>query len=603
MARQVISEQQSTLDSYQRLGLEELRPLGSLVAPEPPTRKRDLVPFLAEAMARVEVVRRLYEALDETGRAAVQEATHGPAGRVDRERFRAKYGRLPDFGTAKDPTPLRLFLPRDWQLPADLHAILRTFVPPPRAEGLAAHDDLPEAVPLKPPAWGRRREGDVEVPLRQRATAPVAEREVRAVLRLIEAGKVRVSDKTRRPIGETIDAVRGVLVGGDFYDPADESEDDGDPASDLAIRAFAWPSLVQAAGLAAAARNTLELTAAGRKALGQPPHAVLRALWRKWLGTTAFDEFHRVEAIKGQRRAGLTAVARRRQVVVEALRECPAGRWVAVDELMRFMRATGRDFEVSRSPWELYIAEPEYGSLGYDDEHAWEQLQGRFVLALLFEPAATLGLLDVAYVPPQEARDDFLSRWGADDLSCLSRYDGLEYVRVNALGAWCLGMAEEYRPEPVPSEPRFRVLPNLDVVASDLPPEPADVLLLDRVGVRTSESVWRLDRAKILAAVEGGLGLAELEEFLAAGGHGPLPQTVRVLLADLGERAGRLRDLGTARLIECADAETARLLAGDRQLGKVCHLAGERLLVFRAEDEAAVRARLRKLGYVVPPAV
>src|SRR4051794_16191245 len=517
MARRDPGEQPTTRESYQRLGLEELRPLGSLVAPEPPTRKGDLIPFLADAMGRDEVVRKLYEALDDTARAAVQEATHDAAGRVDRERFRAKYGRLPDSGMAKDPTPLRLFLPGDLQLPAELHEILRTFVPRPRAVGLAASDDLPETVPLKPPAWGRRRESRVEVPLRQRATAPVAEREVRGVLRLIEAGQGRGSDKTRRPIGETIDAVRAVLVGGDFYGPADESDDDGDPASDLAIRAYAWPSLVQAAGLAAVARNTLGLTAAGRKALAQPPHAVLRALWRKWLGTTAFDEFHRVEAVKGQRRAGLTAVARRRQVVVDALRECPAGRWVAVDELSRFLRATGRDFEVSRSPWELYISDPEYGSLGYDDEHAWEQLQGRFVLALLFEPAATLGLVDVAYVPPQDARDDFRSRWGADDLSCLSRYDGLVYVRVNALGAWCLGLCEEYRPEPVASEPRFRVLPNLDVVASDRPPDPADVLLLDRVGVRASESVWRLDRAKILAAVEGGLGLAELEAFLAAG--------------------------------------------------------------------------------------
>ncbi|MCA1684937.1 MAG: hypothetical protein LC745_02910 [Planctomycetia bacterium] len=52
---------------------------------------------------------------------------------------------------------------------------------------------------------------------------------------------------------------------------------------------------------------------------------------------------------------------------------------------------------------------------------------------------------------------------------------------------------------------------------------------------------------------------------------------------------------------ECADAETARLLASDRRLGNVCHPAGERLLVYRAEDEAAVRARLRKLGFVVPP--
>jgi len=38
-------------------------------------------------------------------------------------------------------------------------------------------------------------------------------------------------------------------------------------------------------------------------------------------------------------------------------------------------------------------------------------------------------------------------------------------------------------------------------------------------------------------------------------------------------------DLGIARSIECADAETARLLAGDRQLGEDCNLARERLLL------------------------
>src|SRR4051794_41536805 len=124
MARRDLGERLTNRESYQRLGLEELRPLGLLVAPEPPTRKLDLVPLLTDAMGREEVVRKLYEALDDTARAAVQEATHDVVGRVDRERFRAKYGRLPDFGTAKGPTPLRLFLPRDWQLPAHLHPTL-----------------------------------------------------------------------------------------------------------------------------------------------------------------------------------------------------------------------------------------------------------------------------------------------------------------------------------------------------------------------------------------------------------------------------------------------------------------------------------------------
>src|SRR3954464_9209329 len=155
MARRDPGERLTNRESYQRLGLEELRPLGRLVAPEPPTRQGDLVPLLAAAMGRGEGVRKLYEALDDTARAAVQEATHDPAGRVDRERFRAKYGRLPGFGTANGPTPLGVFLPRDWQLPADLPAILRTFVPRPRAVALATCEDLPETVPLGPPTWGR----------------------------------------------------------------------------------------------------------------------------------------------------------------------------------------------------------------------------------------------------------------------------------------------------------------------------------------------------------------------------------------------------------------------------------------------------------------
>jgi Helicase conserved C-terminal domain len=601
MSRREQREQSTNQEAYQRLTLDQLRPLGRLIDEEPPARKRELVPLLADAMARPATVRRLYEALDATAKAAVREATYDPAGRVDPARFEAKYGRLPDFGPEAAPTPLRLFLPRDWRLPADVGTILKTFAPEPPPAAVAARDDLPESVPLAPPSWGRRRGDHKSVPLRHRATAEAAGQEIRAALRLVEAGRLRVTEKTRRPTTATVEAVRGVLPGGDFYDPEDREASGGDPASDLAIRAYAWPLLLQAAGLADVSGEKLVLSDAGRKALGQDPHAVLRAAWKEWVGTTLFDEFHRIDAIRGQRRAGLTPAANRRRVVIEALGECPVGRWVAVDDFLRYLRASGRDFEVAREVWELYIAEPGYGSLGYDAEHAWEQVQGRFVLAFLFECAATLGLLDVAYVPPRLARDDFYERWGADEFTCLSRYDGLKFFRINALGAWSLGLAEEYRPEPPPSGPAFRVLANLDVVAVDGAQDPADVLLLGRVAERTSDAAWKLSREKLLTAVEGGLNPDDLGEFLAARSAEPLPQAVRVLLADLRERSGRLRDHGLARLVECADVETARSLAHDRSLRSLCMLAGDRHLVFSAGDEAAVRKRLRKIGFVLPP--
>jgi hypothetical protein len=255
---------------------------------------------------------------------------------------------------------------------------------------------------------------------------------------------------------------------------------------------------------------------------------------------------------------------------------------------------------VSQDPWKLYLFERRYGSFGYDSHFPWDNLQGRYVLAFLFEYAATLGLVDVAYIEPQYARNDFRDRWGADDISCLSRYDGLLFVRINSLGAWCLALAERYEAEPVVVKPVLKVLPNHDVVITSPPLGPADSLFLDRFAERQSEDVWRLSSEKILAAVEQGLTVGELTDFLAAKSADPLPQTVEVFLTGLGKKSGQLTDLGTARWIACDDPATAQLLASDRRLRKLCELAGDHKLVFRPADETAVRRALRELGYVLP---
>ena len=66
----------------------------------------------------------------------------------------------------------------------------------------------------------------------------------------------------------------------------------------------------------------------------------------------------------------------------------------------------------------------------------WTLLEGRYTLAVLFEYAGTLGLIDLDYVHPKGARDDFRGNWGGDFLDALSRYDGLRAIRLNPLGAY-----------------------------------------------------------------------------------------------------------------------------------------------------------------------
>lgn len=603
----------TTEQEFARLTIEHLRPLAALVVPDPPKKKGELVAVLTRAMTDPARVRSLYDQLDPLARHAVREAAHDPQGRYTRTRFVARHGREPDWSEPSpkrefdrydrhrsDPTPVMLFLPGYEFLPADLRAILLGFVPPPDPFRVPTHADPPAEHTLPRPSWAREQP-HAAVPVRVRDTAREAEADLPAVLRLIDAGKVRVTDKKLVPTEATRKVVAGVLTGGDFYTPDDEDEHDGDPAHDLTIKAFAWPMLVQAAGLAEKRGDALKLTAAGRAALTDSPAATLKKVWAAWQKARLLDEFARVEVVKGQGRADLTAPATRRKAVLDALAVCPPGEWVAVDDLWRLMRGTGRGFRMAgeQDTWELYIAEQEYGSLGYEDAHAWEQLQGRFVLAFLFEYAATLGLLDVAYVPPQAARGDYWNRWGVDDLSCFSRYDGLLFLRVNPLGAWCLGLADEYRPAAPRATDDLRVLANLDVVATR-PPPAADRLTLERFADETSPAVWKLSAAKIMAVVEQGGRVEELSEFLASRAAGDIPPAVETFLGDLRRKAGLLTDGGPARLIECADAHVAAELANDRQLKGKCLPAGDRSLVVREADVAAVRKAVRRLGYVWP---
>jgi hypothetical protein len=483
--------------------------------------------------------------------------------------------------------------------------LLVTFVPEPPPLTVNADDELPAQIERPHVHLGpyHRKPDEEEVELRVRQTARAALHDVKALLRLVDAGDVKVSDKTRRPSQAALKAIAGVLSEGDFYGEEDSSDASWDPAADLQMQAFAWPMLLQAAGLVSAAGTRLQLTAVGRKATTRPAHEVIRQVWDKWQKTTLLDEFNRISVIKGQQAGGrgMTAVAPRRRAVVEVLQKCPVQRWISIEELFRLLKVLTQGFAVTHDAWKLYIGGQQYGTLGYEGAYAWETLQGRFVLAFLFEYAATLGLIDVAYISPDGARNEFRDRWGTDDLSCLSRYDGLMFFRINSLGAWCLGLTEEYEPEAIVAERLLKVLANRDVVAGDRPLPPADVLFLERFAERQSEAVWHLEAGKILEGVEQGLSVGELKEFLAARSQEPVPQTVDVFLDDLASKTGQLEDQGTARLIECKDTIVAHTLANDRRLRKLCQLAGERSLVFRIVDEAAVRKALRELGYVLPP--
>jgi hypothetical protein len=264
-------------------------------------------------------------------------------------------------------------------------------------------------------------------PVLVRWTAPDALSNLVAVLELAADGQVRCGVATRQPTAATVKMIEDVLVAGDFYDSGES------------ISAFAWPLLLRVGGLARVTDTRLELTQRGRAALDRPSYEALGALWARWLASVSQDELARIDTIKGQRKPGtLTSAVTRRAAVAAALASLEPGVWTGTGKLLASLRAQRPPLVAARSLralWRLYVVDSYYGSLGHAGPRAWDLVEGRYALCVLFEYAATVGLLDVAYADPRGAREDYRALWGADQLTCLSRYDGLVAVRVNELGA------------------------------------------------------------------------------------------------------------------------------------------------------------------------
>ena len=592
--------------------LKKLCPLLSL--DQKLTRKADLITAILQQIEGAKI-KKFWQQLDELQKAAVAEVVHSSGNNYNADAFVAKYGQKPIFGTGDrytysskyKPSLLSLFFYQG-SMPSELKQTLSAFVPKPQATRLnEVGETIPDTFVVRQQRYWNEKE--YEIPLTVCEMEQVGQKDLLSVLRLIQSGKVSVSEKTSLPSGATVKAIAAILLGGDFYDDqqrkAEAQYHYTSPYDDIGcIKAFAWTALLQVGNMAELSGTKLVLTKAGLKALQDPPAKTLQTIWKRWLKNTTFDEFRRIDEIKGQTgkgSRGMTAVAGRREVIATALSECAIGKWIQFPEFSKYMVATGHLFEVTRDPYELYICESGYGNLGYSGSHDWNILQERYMRCLLFEYAATLGLIDVGYVDPGVAWRDFGDLWGTDDLHFLSRYDGLIYFRLNALGAYCLGLIEKYQPPAIANSQTLRVLPNLEIVASETGLNISEALVLDLYAQRIADRKWQLDLDRLLTAIEDGHQVAELKQVLEQNSSEPLPASVQDFLKTATDKAQALRDLGEAKLIECASSHLAALIANDPLTKKYCQLVGSRGLVVLATHEGKFRKALRQIGYALPP--
>ena len=599
-------------EALQAITVDELRTAAKTLGVKQslPNRKADIVTHLKSHL-QTKHLKQYWEQLSEDQKNVVSESVHNGNGCFKRRSFEAKYGTIPSWGLLDryssfdtedcEATPLAVFFYRD-VLPMELYKRFLSFVPKPKEMKLETVKTLPEKHEVKREFFDYKKRESVQkikmLPISMKKTEVFSLEEVKVVLNLINTKKISVSDKTGFPTKSSLKTLSSNFKEDDFYDQ-DTILETG------AIKPFGWLMLIQASSLTKTEGKNLKLTKKGVEALKKEAHEVIKELFEDFIESQDFDEFRRIDVIKGQnlsRRYGITRPSDRRLSLIGALKECQTEEWVYVDSFFKFIQSTEYDFEIASEAalWELYICEKRYGSLGYSGFGGWEIVQARYTLCFLFEYLATLGLIDIAVSKPNFVRKDYGDLWGMDDLDYFSRYDGLIYFSINELGKYCLGLSDSYENNEPEGESLFKVLPNFEVVATEKIPIHVEINLNYYLKKKTSR-VWQIDSETIISCLEKGHKLDNIIRFLTIYCENRLPDTIVTFFEDLSYKTTSLKSFGEAKLIECENQKLALTFANDSDTKRYCQLAGDRSLVYLLKDEKKFLKGLRKKGYIVNP--
>ncbi len=588
---------------------------------EIPSRKAGRVDFLHDYLLSNQL-ENIVKQLSDKERTMVAEVVHNQNGLVDEPQLKARYGSIPlgyiqeqhYFGRylrwgEKPPQKVKsrigaLFFGRS--IPSELCLRLSVLLPKPEADKVQTteHEALDKIISASPSQQHHNHQ-----PLYQCKMESAARHELFSLLRLIEKGKVSISEKTQKPSTATTKNIDAELYGGDFF--SEDDEDGGDYFKDKLspIRSYSWPLLIQTSGFTRRTGAKLSLTNAGKEVLNhKTPFAhALKQTYNGWRDQDRHDEMLRVNRIKGQtrrgkgRRAGsmMTPPSERHLLLEQILHQTPTGEWVQIDEWLRFVRSSGIPLSVSNNPNMLYLIDTKYGAIDYD----FLTLEGRYIMVYLFEVLATLGMLDLVYSPPHGVRLDYGDNWGADEYGYLSRYDGLGWFRINPLGAYCLGLSEAYQPMQEKLPPLLHYNDGLSFsLLRD--PEPHERMLLERFSTQASANTstqagerFQLDIRQGLDAIDEGHDLSELNSLLQKQSDNPIHEEVEDFLDSLRMRTSSLRNGGSAHIIECTSEHLVQLLVTSKETSRFCLFSGVDKVVVAEKSYRAFLKGVHKLGY------
>ena len=311
----------------------------------------------------------------------------------------------------------------------------------------------------------------------------------------------------------------------------------------------------------------------------------LKNLFRRY---PHFDHLHLLTYLKKR-----NLVAKDKDVYANYLtiaKALPIKQWVLVDNLIEYAKYNIISLLPADAKTLVFHAKYEIDNNTFDvsETTITDVVEKPSLHATLFLWAA-LGLIDIAYNNP------------TPDNQVPSPYNGVQYVRLNELGAYLFGIADNYK------APELKVIPNLVLSPETLtitahPDDKTATLLLAPYANKTAVQNVYITNYSIF--MHNCNNLAQLKNkiinFKSAVKDIDIPANWQQFFTNMLAQANVFKEAGSHRLIQIPAENTnlARLIARDAELKKYIIKAEEYYIIVFSKNESAVKKHLKELGYL-----
>lgn len=303
-----------------------------------------------------------------------------------------------------------------------------------------------------------------------------------------------------------------------------------------------------------------------------PMEKRIRLIYDLWSNSGAWNELNRISTDHqgyDYRREAQPELARARAVVLRLLTRLMTSamtaqrtadsaakthwleRWVKVEQLVALIKRAEYQFLIPRRVSYLSYGGDMYSSPYYgpnnpyymtfsnitDEDAGWDLVERQFIIKMLTEPLAWMGLVELGYAAPD----------APEPLA----------LRLTDTGAWLLGLAAA--PSFVESGGRVLVQPNFTVIAME-PVSDAVLLALDEFGESQGGDravSYHLTRQSIYRGQQKGWSAARIRQFLEEHQGGAIPVNIGRTLDEWDAQHQRIVFHRAVKVLQYAD-EAAR---------------------------------------------